>query len=113
MESTQDLIMGLGMITGIITITFIIAKYTYLIKKAMIERGLSSEPSKGKLRYLDIGSIVLGLGVGLMVSSIFTTMDLHEDTMDLLVWGTILIFGSIGLVTAHFIRRKLGSRNIK
>ncbi len=109
MESTQDLLMGLGMLTGLVVIVFIIAKYTFQIKKAMIDRGLTSEPSNGKLRYLDIGSIVLGLGIGLIVSSIFTTMDLSEDTTDLLVWGTILIFGSIGLVLAHFIRRKLGS----
>ncbi|MEM1257270.1 MAG: hypothetical protein AAGH81_01990 [Bacteroidota bacterium] len=109
MQSTQDLIMGLGMTVGLVTIVFIIAKYTYLVKKAMMDRGLTSETPYGKLRYLDLGCIVLGLGIGLMVSSIFTTMDLSEDTMDLLVWGTILIFGSIGLVLAHFIRRKLGS----
>lgn len=109
MESTQDLLMGLGMLTGIVSIVFIIFRYTYLIKKAMIDRGLTSAPSNGKLRYLDIGSIVFGLGMGLMVSSIFTTMKLSADTTDLLVWGTILIFGSIGLLVAHFIRRKLGS----
>lgn len=108
MESTQDMFMGLGMMVGIVTIVFIISKYTYLVKKAMIDRGLTHEPSNGKSRYLDMGSIVLGLGIGLIVSSIFTTMDLSEDTMDLLVWGTILIFGSLGLVAAHFIRRKLG-----
>lgn len=109
MESTKDLLMGLGMLTGIVSIVFIIARYTYLIKKAMIDRGLTSGASGRKLRYLDIGSIIIGLGIGLMVSSIFTMMDLSEDTMDLLVWGTILIFGSIGLIAAHFIRRKLGS----
>ncbi len=101
--------MGLGLLTGIVSIVFIIARYTYLIKKAMIDRGITSSPSKGKSSYLDIGSIVLGLGIGLIVSSIFTTMNLSEDTMDMLVWGTILIFGSFGLVVAHFIRRKLGS----
>ncbi|WP_422860740.1 hypothetical protein ACOKFD_07875 [Flagellimonas sp. S174] len=109
MQSTQDLIMGLGMMVGLVTIVFILAKYTYLVKKAMMDRGLTSKTPYGKFRYLDIGCIVLGLGVGLMVSSIFTTMDLSEDTMDLLVWGTILIFGSIGLVLAHYTRRKLGS----
>ncbi|RKN81054.1 hypothetical protein [Ulvibacterium marinum] len=109
MQSTQDVIMGLGMILGLVTITFIIAKYTYQVKKAMIDRGLTSKTPNEKLRYLDIGGILLGLGIGLIVSSIFTTMDLSEDTMDLLVWGTILIFGSFGLALAHFIRRKLES----
>lgn len=109
MNSTLDMFMGLGMMIGIVVIVFIIAKYTYLVKKAMIDRGLTHEPSNGKLRYLDIGSIVLSLGIGLIVSSVFTTMDLSEDMMDMLIWGTILIFGAIGLVVAHFIRRKLGS----
>lgn len=113
MESTQDIVMGLGMVTGVVVIVFIIAKYTYLVKKAMIDRGITSEPAKRTSNYLDIASIVLGLGVGLIVSSIFTTMNLPEDTMDLLVWGTILIFGSLGLVVAHFTRRKLGSGNLK
>ncbi len=109
MESTLDMFMGLGLLTCIVSIVFIIARYKYLIKKAMIDRGLTNEPSNGKLRYLDIASIVLSLGIGLIVSSFFTTMDLSEDTMDMLIWGTILIFGAIGLVAAHFLRRKLGS----
>ncbi|WP_109301061.1 hypothetical protein [Aquimarina sp. AU474] len=96
-------IMGLA----IILVVLIIARYTYLTKKAMIEKGLYLEQGLNKFKYLDIGCIVFGLGIGLLVSSIFTTMQLTEDTMDLLVWGTILIFGAAGLVVAHFIRKKL------
>ena len=58
------------------------------------------------MQYLDIGCILLSLGVGLMVSTIFTTMELTEDTADLLIWGTILIFGAIGLLVAHWLRKK-------
>ena len=109
MESTRELLMGLGMLTGIVTIVFIVAKYTYMIKKAMLDKGMPPKPKNTGLKYLDIGSIAVGLGTGLMVSSVFTTMGLSEDTTDLLVWGTILIFGSIGLFAAHLIRRKFGS----
>ncbi|MDY8137679.1 hypothetical protein [Aquimarina sp. 2201CG5-10] len=109
METTENIIMMIGLITGLVLIVFIIAKYNYLIKKATIERGLTNETTKTKAHYLDLGCIVLGLGLGLLVSSVFTLMDLTEDTMDLLIWGTILIFGSIGLIIAHFIRRKFGN----
>ncbi|AXT59628.1 hypothetical protein D1816_04410 [Aquimarina sp. AD10] len=90
-----------------ILVVFIIARYTYLIKKAMIDKGINLEQNNTKYKYLDIGCIVFGLGVGLLVSSIFTMFNLSEDTTDLLVWGTILIFGAAGSVITHFIRKKL------
>ncbi len=105
-ELNEILVFGI-MGLAIILIVFIIARYTYLTKKAMIEKGMYLEQGVNKFKYLDIGCIVFGLGIGLLVSSIFTTMQLTEDTMDLLVWGTILIFGAAGLVVAHFIRKKL------
>ena len=108
MQSTEEVLLGLGMMIALVTIVFIIMKYTYHIKKAMIDSGLANDPPSNTIRYLDLGCIVLGLGIGLMVSSGFTTMNLLEDTMDLLIWGTILIFGSIGLLVAHYIKRKLG-----
>ena len=98
---------GLVLVLCIITIVFIIAKYNYLIKKAMIDKGVYMQRVNSKYKYLDLGCIVFGLGIGLLVSSIFTTMTLTEDTMDLLVWGTILIFGAGGLVLAHYIRKRL------
>ncbi len=106
MKTTENIILGIGIFGGFVLIVYILARYTYLIKKAMIEKGLTGESTGSKYRYLDIGCIVLGVGAGLLISSIFTTMKMNEDTMDLLVWGTILIFGGIGLLIAHSIRRK-------
>lgn len=45
-----------------------------------------------------------------MVSSVFSAMDLDENTTDLLVWGTILIFGAVGMILAHFLRNKFGDQ---
>ncbi len=92
---------------GFVSIVFIIARYTYLVKKAAIENGLMSPPSDSKVKYIDIGCIVTGLGIGILVSSIYTEMDLTEDTTDLLVWGTISIFGGVSLIIAHFLRKRL------
>ncbi len=107
MKDYNEAIMFIAIILALLLIVFIIARYTYLVKKEMIKQGIYLENRTVKYKYLDIGCIVFGLGIGLLVSSIFTSMSLTEDTTDLLVWGTILIFGAAGLVVAHFIRKKL------
>lgn len=107
MKEYNEAIMFTGLVIGAILIVFIIARYLYLIKKEMIKQGIYLDNQTTKYKYLDIGCIVFGLGVGLFVSSAFTVMDLLEETAELLVWGTILIFGAAGLVAAHFIRKKL------
>ena len=108
MENYQDAIGGLVLMTGLVVIVFIIAKYTYLVKRAMIEKGLVPPASSTGIRYLDIGCIAGGLGAGLLISTIYTSMSLSEDAMDLLVWGTILLCGSAGLMAAHFLRKEKG-----
>ncbi len=107
MENLNEVLGGLAILTGAVLIVFIIAKYTYQLKKLMIEKGLVPASENRNLRFVDAGCIVIGLGVGLLVSSIFTTMKISEDTMDLLVWGTISIFGGLSLIVAHFIRKKV------
>ncbi len=108
MENYQDALGGLLLMAGLVVVVFIIAKYTYLIKKAMIEKGIVSQSNSRKMLYIDLGCIIGSLGVGLMVSTVYTTLELSEDATDLLVWGTILICGAIGLMAAHFLRRKFG-----
>ena len=107
MENLNEAIGGLIIVSGAVLIVFIISKFTYMIRKAMIDKGLVAEQKNRKTRFLEIGCIVIGLGIGFLVSSVFTTMDLSEDMMDLLVWGTISVFGGASLITAHFIRGKV------
>ncbi|WP_299113928.1 hypothetical protein [uncultured Winogradskyella sp.] len=107
MKDYNEIIGFTIIVLGLLLVVFIIARYTYLIKKEMISKGIYLENRTVKYKYLDIGCIVFGLGIGLLVSSIFTELNLTEDTTDLLVWGTILIFAAAGLVAAHFIRKRL------
>ena len=107
MTDLNDVLGFVIIAVAILTIVFIIARYSYLIKKELISNGLYQHHQNNKFKYLDIGCIVFGLGIGLLISSVFTLMNLTEDTADLLVWGTILIFGAGGLIAAHFIRKKL------
>lgn len=106
MEHIEQALGVLFLMAGVVTVVYIIARYSYLIKKAMIEKGLVNPNTSNRMQYLDIGCTLLSLGLGLMVSTIFTTMELTEDTADLLVWGTILIFGAIGLLVAHWLRKR-------
>ncbi|MBW1296462.1 DUF6249 domain-containing protein [Aquimarina litoralis] len=107
MKDINEVFVFITMILAIVLVVFIIARYTYLIKKALIEKGVYQDQKNNKLKYLDLGCIVFGLGMGLLISSIFTTFGLSEDATDLLVWGTILVFGATGLIVAHFIRKRL------
>jgi hypothetical protein len=109
METTGDIIVMTSFAVGIVSIIFILARYNYLIKKAMIERGLTQELENIKTRYVDVGCLIFGLGIGMLVSSIFTQMDLEEGTMELIVWGIILIFGGLGVVGAYFLRKRMGN----
>lgn len=110
MENYQDAIGAIVLMSGLVVVAYIIARYTYLVKKAMIENGLTSPTKSKKLMLIDFGCILGGLGLGLIVSSIYSAMKLDENTTDLLVWGTILIFGAMGMVLAHFLRSKFGDQ---
>ncbi len=104
MEHFESIFMGLCVFGSGVLVVFILAKYNYLIKKTILEKG-DSLP-ENKVSYRDIGCIVLGTGAGLGMSAVFTEMNLSEDTTDLLVYSVILIGGGIGLLTAHFLRSK-------
>ncbi|WP_235298179.1 hypothetical protein [Portibacter marinus] len=106
MKDMQEALGALFLMAGVVTIIYIIARYSYLIKKELIKKGLANPESSVKMLYQDFGCILLSLGIGLMVSTIFTTMDLTEDTADLLIWGTILVFGAFGLLAADRLRKR-------
>ncbi|MFH6605081.1 DUF6249 domain-containing protein [Maribacter algicola] len=106
MDHIEEALGALFLMAGVVAVVYIVARYNYLVKKAMIEKGLANPNTPNKMQYLDIGCITLSLGLGLMASTIFTTMELTEDTADLLIWGTILIFGAIGLLVAHWLRKR-------
>ncbi|MDO1501732.1 hypothetical protein Q2T40_16475 [Winogradskyella maritima] len=106
MEKLDEVLSLLALSAGFVTVVFILAKYHYMIKKAMIEKGIDVTQYSKRVSYIDIGCIVFGLGIGFIVSSIFTEMDLTEDTTDLLVLGTISVFAGLSLVIAHYLRKR-------
>lgn len=107
MEQLHETLGGLVIVGGAVAIVYILARFNYLIKKAAYETGVDLSTRQRKWRYLDLGCIFLGLGIGLGLSSVFTFFELKEDTLDLLVWSTIVIFGALGLLATHFLRKSI------
>src|SRR5882762_5047321 len=104
MESIENIIVSICVFGSGALVIFIIARYNYLLKKALADRGIV--PNKIKISYSEIACIVIGIALGIGVSSAFTVIDLSEDTMDLLVWSVILIGGGLGLFAAQVVRQK-------
>ena len=106
MNNAYEILVMLGMFAATAVIIYILARYIYLTKKAILENGGVMTGSQNRSRYAEWGSIVLAIGLGLMASSVFPMMNMPEDTMDLLVFGTVMLFGGIGLIIAQYIRKR-------
>lgn len=106
MNAVHAITIGASLTTCIVLVVFILARYNYLIKKVMAAHGNVGDFTTKPFRYLETGCVLMGIGLGLGLSSVFTLMDIPEDTMDLLVWATILICGGLGMLGAHQVRRK-------
>lgn len=104
MENFESIVVSICVFGSGVLVIFIIARYNYLLKKALAEKGIVA--TTRKINYAEIGCIVIGIAIGLGTSSIFTAMNLSEDAMDLLIWAVILVGGGLGLFAAHFIREK-------
>lgn len=107
MDFTGEIILtGILFASGVIII-YILARYNFLIRKQAVEKGFNPFNRRKSYSLVEIGCIVLNLGIGFGVCSIYTTFELSEDTFYLLVYATMFICGGIGLIGAHFIRRRL------
>lgn len=101
MEQTiNELAGGLIIMSALVTMTYFIARYTFLIKKMLIEKGITKEKSGQGITKRDVAYVVIGLGVGLLITGGLSFLDLTEDTLDLLGWGVTLVSGAIGLLIA-------------
>ncbi|OEK04602.1 hypothetical protein [Roseivirga misakiensis] len=100
MEELNELVGGLILVSGFVAITYFIAKYTFMVKKMLVEKGLAKSKSDSQISKRDVAYVALGLGVGLLITAGLSLLNLSENLMDLLGWGIVLISGSIGLLAA-------------
>ena len=100
MENLNELIGGLILMGGLVGVAYFIARYTFLIKKMLIEKGIAKENAARGLTKREGAYVIIGLGTGLLIAAGLSVFELSEDTMDLLGWGVVLITGAIGLLIA-------------
>ena len=105
LSTLDNLIMVFGVFGSATLVIFILARYNYLIKKAYAEHGIDS-PVASRISLRDMACLLLSLGLGLGIASVFTTLSLSEDTIDMLVYATLLICGGSGLFLAHYLRKR-------
>lgn len=100
MERLAEALGGLIIVGGAVLMVYFIARYTYLIKKMLAEKGLLQNRPEVRVTKIDVAYVTMGIGFGLLISAGLSLLPLSEDTMDLLAWGIVLISGAMGLMIA-------------
>ena len=100
MEGLIEALGGMAIITGMVLIVYFIGRYTFLIKKMLAEKGLLEKRSEGSFNKVDVAYIVIGIGIGLVISAGLAQFNMEERTFDLLNWAIVLISGALGLIIA-------------
>ncbi|MEQ8904842.1 hypothetical protein [Ekhidna sp.] len=102
----ENIVFAIMFFGGIILTIYIIARYTYLTKKALADRGFNPQDQKFKVTLIDLACIVIAGGVGLGLASFLTLLNISEDMMDMLIYGFLLVFIGVGLFAANHFRNK-------
>lgn len=100
MEQLEDLVAGFLFVSGAVLIVYFIARYTYLVKKMLAEKGILEGRSESRISKIDVAYVTLGLGIGLLISAGLSLVHMEEKTLNLLSWGIVLISGGLGLLLA-------------
>ncbi len=100
MEQLEDIFAGLTFASALVLIVYFIARYTFLIKKMLADKGILEPRPESRITKLDIAYLGLGIGVGLLLSAGLSTFAIEEKTLNLLVWAIVLLCGSGGLLMA-------------
>ncbi|MDD7885076.1 hypothetical protein [Flavivirga sp. 57AJ16] len=110
MDAIREIILTALLFSSCVFVVFFLARFNYLIKKLAAEKGFDPIRNREKYGFIEIGCIILGLGVGFGICAIYTTINLPEDTFYFIVYSTLFICGGIGLLAAHFMRKKFGKK---
>jgi len=107
MDKLVEILVPVAFFATIVLIVFFTVKYSHKTKMAILEKGGSLDTTKKKLPFLEIGSILLGIGLGLGIALILQFFDFAPERNLQLSSACALLFGGAGLVSAFIIRRKI------
>ena len=112
-----EMIIKLGFFISVFFAFYYFLRFRNTERMSLIEKGVDvSEIFKKRDRVLIpwylIGFLILGLGIGLFISSIIyyfidtTFPDLDYRILPLLIIGTSLLFGALGIILGHHLEQK-------
>lgn len=107
MQTIYDFLTALTMVIGIISIVFILAKYNFLVKKAMYENNATPPDPSVRLTAIDFGFVLVGIGFGLGVATLFILFELKPIVEELVLYIFPLVFGGLSLVVSYLFKKKL------
>jgi len=118
MEDLSITLVWLGFLASIVLGLYFYFSARHKERMALIEKNADvSEIFKVRefrfhFPWLKLGMTILGVGFGLFAVVVLANQpeiqNLTQDLREMLVTGTILIFGGLGLVIAHFIEKPKG-----
>lgn len=103
-------------ITFFLLIGFIVYhtnRNNYLLKKAIVDKGGDYKFPKKRFPGLEIGITMLGFGLGLAAATIPQSMNLEEETQELLTGACVIFFSGLGFLSAYLIRKKVDDKSDK
>ncbi len=98
MNQLGEALGGLIIVTGMVLIVYFIAKFSFLTKKMLAEKGMLESNSTPRITKRDVAYVTIGVGLGLLASALLSQFEIEENTMDLLGWGIVLVSAAIGLL---------------
>ncbi len=108
MEATISELVPFALFTMVVLIVYFSVKYRYQTRKAIIEKGGNIEFPKRKFYFLEMGGVLLGVGLGLAIAALVHSSSMNQETKLMMSFALPTFFGGLGLVIAYNIRRKIG-----
>ena len=101
-----EVLVPMSFFASVVLVIYFISRFNYQIKKSILDKGRDIELTKSRFPFLEIGLTIVGVGLGLAISSIAQLSHLPEDAKELLIGACVLLFGGSGLVSGFLIRKR-------
>jgi len=106
-----EVLIPVAFFTMLTLVVYFTARFNYLTKKEILEKGGGIEMAKRRFPFFELGITIIGIGVGLLFAVIPQSMNIPENIQGLFTGASILVFGGAGIVLAFFLRKKLDAKS--